>query len=54
MIWMGPDKLHDVPTFHPIRDDRKMWGLQQDTNKWYEVIMSKPFPPNGLFEDLRV
>jgi len=50
VIRMGPDKLHDVPVLHPFRYDRKTWRLQQNTEKWQDVLMSEPLPSNGLLD----
>jgi hypothetical protein len=52
---MSLDEFHDVPVFHPFRYDRKTWELQYDANKREDVIVSKPFPSNDLFdEELRI
>jgi len=38
-------KLHDISMFHKIRNNRKLRG---HSNKWQDVFMLEPLPPNNL------
>lgn len=51
VIWVSLDKVHDTSIFHALRYNGKNGGLQRNTNERQDVPVTKPLPPNNLFDE---
>ena len=50
VIRMGHDEIHYISVLHQFRYDRKKWIFQRNADKWQDVLVAKPLPPNNLFD----
>ena len=55
MIWMGFDKVCDIPVFRSLRDDWKKRRHYRDVDERQDVLALEPLSSNDFVEEeLRV